>query len=380
MKRIIIIFVCTIEIILTCEYFLRFFVFGSRKYFVYPPYTKSLFKPQEGIMPGITGTSLFQTNSLGIRGDEIPQGTTYKILVIGGSATESLFIDQSKTWPNLLQKNLNDNKYSKKVWVGNLGKSGLTSRHHVIETRSFLPQLSVNAIILLVGVNDLNERLAQDTTYRPMQIKEILSDDKLYQETFNTYPRSNNGENIIKSSGLYRFFWFTNLYLKAITNKEIIDKAGKFYAERRKNRQNSSKIRNDLPDLSSSLNEYGDNIREIVSYAKNHNIRIILLTQPTLWKKDIPDELNKLLWFGGIGEYQIGRPREYYSVEALASGMQQYNDVLLDICQSTNTECINLASLLQKDTTVFYDDCHYNYNGSQKVASIIADYLLYNLK
>jgi len=35
---------------------------------------------------------------------------------------------------------------------------------------------------------------------------------------------------------------------------------------------------------------------------------------------------------------------------------------------------LDLASLLQKDTTVFYDDVHFNESGAEKVSNIIAQY------
>ena len=66
----------------------------------------------------------------------------------------------------------------------------------------------------------------------------------------------------------------------------------------------------------------------------------------------------------------------YYTAEALARGMAAYNKRLLDICAERQVECIDLATALPKDTTVFYDDVHFNESGSKQVAQILADYLL----
>jgi hypothetical protein len=65
----------------------------------------------------------------------------------------------------------------------------------------------------------------------------------------------------------------------------------------------------------------------------------------------------------------------FYSVEALAEGMAAYNGRLLEICRQRQVECIDLATLLPKDTTVFYDDAHFNESGAKQVARIVADYL-----
>ena len=40
-------------------------------------------------------------------------------------------------------------------------------------------------------------------------------------------------------------------------------------------------------------------------------------------------------------------------------------------------ECIDLAKTLPKDTTVFYDDVHFNENGAHQMVQIVADYLLH---
>jgi hypothetical protein len=100
------------------------------------------------------------------------------------------------------------------------------------------------------------------------------------------------------------------------------------------------------------------------------------MTQPAMWKPGLSEELKSLLWFGGVGDIwsQSGKPY-YYSVDALANGMKQYNDVLLRVCRQRGIECIDLA-FLEKDTTIFYDDVHFNQRGARKVSSFLASYFL----
>ncbi len=100
------------------------------------------------------------------------------------------------------------------------------------------------------------------------------------------------------------------------------------------------------------------------------------MTQPVMWKPGLSKPLNDLLWLGGIGNFQQEEGKEYYSVEALAIGMRMYNENLLKTCQMRQVECFDLASLLPKDITVFYDDAHFNESGAEKVAEAIAQYIL----
>ena len=95
-----------------------------------------------------------------------------------------------------------------------------------------------------------------------------------------------------------------------------------------------------------------------------------------MWKPNLPKELDALIWAGGIGDYQRERGKVYYSAEALKSGMERYNDTLLKICQSRQLECIDLSSILDKDTTVFYDDMHFNESGAQKVSNALSNHIL----
>src|SRR5262245_37606946 len=88
----------------------------SNGYYIWPPHLKIVFKPNQDVMPGIYGESKFITNAHGIRGDELIPQHTYRILALGGSTTECGYLDQSETWPYLLQHTLQVNAQNQKVW------------------------------------------------------------------------------------------------------------------------------------------------------------------------------------------------------------------------------------------------------------------------
>ncbi|MGH9840741.1 MAG: SGNH/GDSL hydrolase family protein, partial [Blastocatellia bacterium] len=79
---------------------------------------------------------------------------------------------------------------------------------------------------------------------------------------------------------------------------------------------------------------------------------------------------------GGIGDFQKERGKPYYSAAALEKGMNAYNDVMLQVCRERSVECLDLAPMLEKDTTAFYDDVHFNESGARKVAEAVSRYLL----
>ena len=85
---------------------LRWLVPASTQFFVNPPRLTRWFQPLPDIMPGIKGPAHVTTNSLGLRGRELdttaPQ--EFRILAIGGSTTECLYLDDAATWPALVEQ------------------------------------------------------------------------------------------------------------------------------------------------------------------------------------------------------------------------------------------------------------------------------------
>ena len=75
----------------------------------------------------------------------------------------------------------------------------------------------------------------------------------------------------------------------------------------------------------------------------------------------------------------VGRrpePKGYVSWADVAAGMDTYNQALLDVCQEDGLECFDLAPIIPKHFTYFYDDIHFNEAGAKMAGQRIAEYLL----
>lgn len=366
--------------ILLGEFGVRTLYPSSHHYFVHKPYLRITFKPSSDIMPGIEGESRYKVNALGVRGDEFSSDQTYRILALGGSSTECHYLDQLETWTGLLQSKLNEYTSGHKIWVGNIGKGGTNTRHHILQMKYLLKQYQhINAIIVLAGINDLSLRLAEDTFYDPLFTKNPGWEVKLSVGAFSVLPVGCNiSLPYVKRSALWHLA--RKCKYRLFAHGQIQDIEGRYMTKWREHRKDAIAIRNVLPDIKSALEEYSRNIETIIDIAESRSVRLIFMTQPVMWERDLPLKLKRLLWFGGIGTYHQESEREYYSVEALDTGMRMYNDILLKTCQLRQIECIDLYSILPKDTTVFYDDCHFNENGAEAVAEIIARYLTPSLQ
>ena len=79
--------------------------------------------------------------------------------------------------------------------------------------------------------------------------------------------------------------------------------------------------------------------------------------------------------FGNVG-VESNAGNEYYSVDALATALGRYNETLLAVCATARIDCMDLDAKLPKDTTVFYDDVHFNEAGARQVAMTVVAHLL----
>jgi len=352
----------------------------ARGWFVWPPGLRARFAPAAGLFPGVAGEVHLSIDSLGLRGDELPDDAARRILTLGGSTTECLYLDQNESWPGLVQQLLNERSPSTRAWVGNAGRSGHTTREHVFQVEELLKVVSsVDTVVVLAGINDLGRRLARGAAYDPHFLDSPGASDIARHDAFQVRPLGvDEGGSWFARTAIGRL---TNTYRRNARSKE--DSAapkqhaqgydGKIIAVWRRHRQGAAHLIDELPDLTDALAEYQRNLARIVDSARSANARIVLLTQPTMWRADLPSELQSLLWMGGIGDFQAKPGSDYYTVRALAEGMRLYNEAMLALARERGVECVDLAALLAGDDAAFYDDCHFNEHGARRVAEALAE-------
>jgi len=352
--------------------------FSVARYYVLPPGLKQEFHPVPETMPGVSGPSVYSVNAVGTRGSDWSDGRQFRILAVGGSTTECLYLDDSEAWPWLLEKRINESLGAEKVWVGNVGRSGHNTRNHILQVEKMLEQYSeIDLLILMVGINDLALRLLQDSDYVPLSEETNKYRQKLFYRSFALVPPMESALPFFQRLALWQQIRrIKKVIIKPGIEDSLQDETGEIYTQWRSFRQSATVLRAELPDLSSSLLEYAQNINTIIETARGHGVEVMLLTQPALYKENLGAELANLLWFGGVGNFQFTAGSEYYSIGAMARAMQAYNQVLLDACEQSGVSCVDLASRLPKDTTVFYDDVHLNESGAEKVAEIVAASIL----
>lgn len=345
-------------------------ILASDAYFVWPPYLRHEFHPTPSVMPGVSGVSRFRINAQGMRGDELTEDRSVRLLALGGSTTECLFLDDSEAWPRLLQDHLAAARKDEAVWVGNAGRSGHNTWHHRAQAEKLLAQVpGVSAVLVLAGVNDLSYRLALDRAYAPPDPGRVMD------QAFEQKPLRFMDGPFYQRTALWQGVKKIDRRLRTAGTAQ--DTTGRVYETWRRRRQGANPLRTELPDLGPALAVYAANLRAIADTAAQHGARAVFATQPALWREDLPEDLERLLWMGGVGRFQEESGHEYYSAGALASGLEAYNRTLLEVCRAApGAVCVDLAASLPQDTGAFYDDVHFNEAGSRRVARVLAERIL----
>ena len=375
------------------EVLLRVFYPETTKYYVLRPGTKQIFKANPKTMPGVSGEALYEVNKDGIRGRVFgSDNKEYRVLAIGGSTTECLYLSEEETWTKIVETRIKNSTDGRSLWIGNVGRSGMTARDHVLHVKHLLEQYPrIDALFVMVGVNDLTGALKHADKYKlPTPITDPQAQAEQVKKAFLVAPGK-----IHKPSTEFWLSedapWFKKTaiwqILKRLKMQVVLkvkgknlaqDDSGEIYNTWRNNRKNASRIIESLPDLTKPLQEYELNLKVIADLAKEKKVRLIFITQPYLWRFDLTQAEKNMLWLGGVGEFQSEAGHEYYSVGSLAAGMFQFNDVLLSVCKDKKVECIDLAPYITKTTKVFYDDVHFTEYGSVEVATLISDHLTRN--
>lgn len=312
-----------------------------------PKENKELHVNLRGVSPVATNS----TNKWGMRGDEPPSDwdTYYTVITIGGSTTQCYYLDDRKTWPYLLQEKLKK-KYAK-VWVGNGGLDGQSTRAHIIFMKDVISKIKPNAVIFLIGANDL--------------LLSVSEDIRLYGSDFD---KTSLKYKIFASSRLLQVLQICKLII--FNKATMVKRTGHGNYEPALLREKEMPLPKDLKLILPSLSEYRENLQKIINIAKNLRVRVIFLTQPLLFE-------DSEYWREIEGKfYFIKRTRHALSAATYWNMLDIFNKELIKVCRANNIEYFDLASDIPHSNLYFYDPFHFNEKGAELVAKEVTGFLL----
>ncbi len=308
-------------------------------------------------MPGFVGVQHVSTDEMGFRSTSKinykQKGGAYRIFTIGGSTTEEIYTDNSKTWSALLQSSLTQ-KLGREVEVINTGFAGLRARHH-LKTLEHVLQYKPDAAIFLMGINDWNHH-----------IKTAVRDEAVAQDKVE---KNSGGGSVVQGSmptiAWTQAFDLTKSLLwksiQRVVGKELIAKNdGSYYYT-----QNHSVRRGDWRrlEITDVAQDYSVSVSDIIALCEKSKIVCLFANQPTAYHADITLDLTQRLW--------MTPPNEAYSIDLadVRHIAKTYNRWLL---QRTPQNSCDLSTALAANTDHFIDDCHFNPAGSAIIADRIS--------
>lgn len=106
-------------------------------------------------LPGSDTVIHVHRNHLGLRGPDLPRDTAglLRIVAVGGSTTECMYLSDGQDWPALLGAQLS--REGRPIWVNNAGLDGHSTFGHAILLDDVVLPLRPQVVLLLVGANEL---------------------------------------------------------------------------------------------------------------------------------------------------------------------------------------------------------------------------------
>ena len=313
---------------------------------------------EEGL-PGMDGSeTTFSTNNVGLRGDSLAMpkpDDELRVFVVGGSTTETLYLDDRQALTRILQDRLDTLVSGKRVKVYGAGKSGARSYDHIEMIAHRLVHLDPDALIVFAGINDLRAAMygrdflmlppalgAPDTEWSLMQLMRFaMTEFQLGRRLFSL--------------------------LKPDEYRDAVEQI-----TLRSNFRRSVEMREALPVSVSpprtDVKRYRANLISIVGIARSHGIDLVFLTQATTWNSRVDSTIAKWHWM-------TGGPDSAYREEALDQAMEAYNDAVRAVAAEFDVPLLDLARLLPKSGEYFYDDVHFNPRGAETVGARLASFV-----
>lgn len=269
------------------------------------------------------------------------------IVFLGSSTTECMFVDEDKRFPYLVGCLL-EKECHLKINSYNGGLSGNNSLHSLdILLNKVLP-LNPKIVVMMENINDLSVLLYEKSYWNNNPYKRIIVTED--HGTLN----------------LLRIFvkkFIPNLYrelLQFVNIRKLVKTAE--YGDEFKDIR-GKKI---IIDKAKVITDFGENLELFISICKIKKINPVLMTMASRIT-DNPDELIVRI-FKKLNEVGLS----YAEYKAM---FDAFNDVIRQKAKENNITLIDLANDIPPTREYMYDTTHFNDQGSQKAAAIIAVHL-----
>jgi hypothetical protein len=291
-------------------------------------------------------------NAFGFRGPnprtlEKPAGVI-RVIVQGGSTTEDVFVEDGKTWPELLQARLNERLGTDRIEVINMGTSGYTSSNCVNDLKLNGLQLRPDVVVAYHGVNDFRKGLAA------LNNLEAVEAYVKYEDRQTT--------------------WLSDLLCYSC----ILDQLNRlnYYQGGARSQAYTLAYWNDPDPVTLKLTGIEEPtvaaLRELRELSGEHHFKLVIGRQATLMKEKLSDEEVARMWRLFRWKCQ-GRCIKW---ESFLQGRGRVVDAQARFARENGLPYIDTEAAVPKTTEYFVDDAHTLEKGAEKISESFADGLV----
>lgn len=340
------------------------------RHLLWPPGGRAVFRPAAGAIPGLPDReTVFTTNEAGLRGYPLPPADVVRILAVGGSTTECLFLDDADAWPRLLQDAVG-RLSGRRVWVGNAGRSGFTSSDHLVYLRRALPEIRPDIVLVMSGANDMSACLSAGPEEAARcaaraAVAEAANEARVFR-AIRPPPGPLRLLDLLRPSAV--------VGPTASAALAVQDTAGLFYARQRARRARARKADAPPAGLDTCLATFEATLERIAAMARADGARVVFLEQGALYRPDLAPEEEALLWGGSAGGDLFGEtpPEAYHSARVLRAVLDRYNASTRGVAARLHVPCLDAADRLPRTAETYYDDLHFTPAGARRLADAVA--------
>lgn len=318
-------------------------------------------------LPSLPPTVRIEVNAEGERGGALPEGgRLWRALVIGGSAAECYMLDQEDTWPRALERNLQTEPGplgGRAIHVGSVARSLLTCASLTRMLGGILPRYrSLDLLITYAGASDVVAWMEQGApaACRAQEVPELDLFPVGPDEAFGWTP----GTLALRRLAVRA----TRRLLRPVERRSGV---GGTVGRNRRMRAAATTLIDELPEAEGMLRHLEEEFRRLVTQARAHGARVLVVGQPWLERSFTPEE-EQLLWSFGRGRPFEGPVDTYYTHRVAHELLRRANEVQFRVAREVGAETLDLMDAIPMDFEHFYDDLHLTPQGAGVVGARIA--------
>jgi lysophospholipase L1-like esterase len=348
----------------------RAWIRSRREYFVWRPLERMRMRIDREALPMLEPETRFDVNAYGERGDPLPSDREglYRVLVAGGSAAEGYFLDQSSSWPAVLQERLSRPEAlarlgAKRVHVGSIARSLVPCEAIAKMLELSLPRYEkLDLVLFMVGASDivhwLERRCPPELREGEVPLHEMF--DEHAEVEFGWTP-STLGMRKVAS----------RIHRRIGRAPKVRERAGAKLVELRRRRREALEWLDSVPDPKPMLARFERHLREAIRAALGSGARVIVVRQPW-FEKDFSPEEEALMWNFCVGRPYVEPTTTYYTHRVVGELMRKVDATAARVADELHVEHLDLMPRLSRDLGTYYDYLHFTPRGARDVAEHVA--------